>query len=78
MYVSSNEIYALGLCIQYFLLGMRPSLELKCTMTKVITLSAHVRGTAVTFLCVCLSQTGFEDGFILSLQTDIKAYQVNV
>ena len=33
--------------------------------------------TVVT-LSVCLSQTDFEDGIVLSLQTGIKAWQVTV
>ena len=31
---------------------------------------------AVVTFSVCLSETDFEDGFILSLQTGIKAWQV--
>ena len=48
-------------------------------LTPLLTLSAHARArvTVVTF-SVCLSQTDFEDGFILSLRTGIKARQVTV
>ena len=39
------------------------------------------RVTVVPFsvcLSVCPSETDFEDGFVLSLQTDIKAWQATV
>ena len=46
-----------------------------------LTLSEHAReGYSSYFFCVsvCLSQTDFEDGSLLSLQTGIKARQVTV
>ena len=46
-----------------------------------LTLSAHVREGYSSYsfcLSVCLSQTDFEDGLVLPLQTGIKARQATV
>ena len=55
--------------------------EIHSSNQALLTLSARAwEGCNSYFFCVsaCLSETDFEDGFVLSLQTSIKAQQATV
>ena len=56
--------------LSYFMKVLLINHQRACVRVKVVTCSVC--------LSVCLSQTDFEDGFILSLQMGIKARQATV